>query len=178
MPGQDQRRYNLPSSDDVAVILLGDGTAPERRNIVLHPHHNGYSLAQIDDGHPAYSPLHYILLFPHGDHGWHCELYHRPTPGLNPPSHWNPPRVTQTQYSSYRIHTRNTEYPMIHRGGRLFQQYIVDMWASANQTRLTFLRFNQGHLQATLYSGLEDWLRADEIGNPQDLGQWAVLPSS
>jgi hypothetical protein len=27
MPGQDQRRYNLPSSDEVAVILPGDGTA-------------------------------------------------------------------------------------------------------------------------------------------------------
>jgi hypothetical protein len=29
MPGQDQRRYNLPISDEVAVILPGDGTAPE-----------------------------------------------------------------------------------------------------------------------------------------------------
>lgn len=29
MPGQDQRRYNLPSSDEVAAILPGDGTAPE-----------------------------------------------------------------------------------------------------------------------------------------------------
>jgi hypothetical protein len=52
------------------------------------------------------------------------------------------------------------------------------MWASADQTRLSYLRFNQGRLRATLYSGLEDWLRADEIGNPQDLGQRAVLPSS
>jgi hypothetical protein len=49
------------------------------------------------------------------------------------------------------------------------------MWASADQTRLAFLWFNQGHLQATLYSGLEDWLRPDKIGNPQDLGQWVVL---
>jgi hypothetical protein len=29
-----------------------------------------------------------------------------------------------------------------------------------------------------LYSSLEDWLRPDEIGNPQDLGQRAVLPLS
>jgi hypothetical protein len=28
-----------------------------------------------------------------------------------------------------------------------------------------------------LYSGLEDWLRANEIGNPQELGQCTVLPS-
>jgi hypothetical protein len=178
MPGQDQRRYNLPMSDEVAVILPGDGTAPERRDIVLCSRHDAHSLARINDGHPAYSPLHYVLLFPHGDHGWHRDLYHLPLPGSNPLPHWNPPRVTQTQYSSFRLHTRNNEYATIHRSGRLFQQYVVDMWASADQTRLAFLRFNQGRLRATLYSGLEDWLKADEIGNPQDLGQRVVLPSS
>jgi len=52
------------------------------------------------------------------------------------------------------------------------------MWASADQTRLSFLRFNQGRLRATLYSGLQDWLLADEIGSAQDLGQHVVLPSS
>lgn len=52
------------------------------------------------------------------------------------------------------------------------------MWASADQTRLAFLCFNQGRLRATLYSRLEDWLKADEIGNPQDLGQRVVLPLS
>jgi hypothetical protein len=46
MPGHDQRRYNLPTSDEVAVILPGDGTAPERRDIILRSHHaNGYSLS-------------------------------------------------------------------------------------------------------------------------------------
>ena len=52
------------------------------------------------------------------------------------------------------------------------------MWASADQTCLAYLRFNQSQLRATLYSGLEDWLRPDEIGNPQDLGRRAVLPLS
>ena len=46
------------------------------------------------------------------------------------------------------------------------------------KTRLAFLRFNQGQLRAALYSCLEDWLRIDEVGNPQELGQQAVLPSS
>src|SRR5229473_1224962 len=31
-----------------------------------------------------------------------------------------------------------------------FQQYIVDMWASADQTCLSYLRSNQGRLRATL----------------------------
>jgi len=37
MPGYDQRRHNMLTSDEVAVILPGDCTAPERRDIVLCP---------------------------------------------------------------------------------------------------------------------------------------------
>jgi len=174
--GLDQRRYNLPTSDEVAVILPGDGTAPERRDIILHPRSGTYSLTRIDDGHPAYSPLHYVLLFPYGDNGWYHELrQYRDSSGPNP---GNPPRITQTEYSAFRLHTHNGEYSTIHRGGRLFQQYVVDMWASADQSRLSFFQFSQGRLRATLYSGLEDLANGDEIGNPQDLGKRMVLPSS
>src|SRR4051812_34445435 len=35
MPGQSSYVYATPTSDEVAVILPGDGTAPERHNIVL-----------------------------------------------------------------------------------------------------------------------------------------------
>ena len=178
VPGQDERRYNLPSSEEVAVILPGDGTAPERRDIVLRHRTHENSLTRIDDGHPAYTPLHYVLLFPYGDHGWHRDLYHRPVPGTVPTQGWKPPRISQMQYSSYRLHTHNQEYSTIHRSGRLFQQYIVNMWASADQTRLAFLRFNQGHLRATLYSGFADWLAADEQGDAHDIGKRVVLPSS
>ena len=45
MPGQDQRRYNLPTSDEVGVILSGDGTVPERRDIILCPRSHRNSLS-------------------------------------------------------------------------------------------------------------------------------------
>ena len=139
MPGQS-RAYNSPSSDEVAVILPGDGTAADRRDIVLYCRSSDdRRLAQIDDGHPAYSPLHYVLLFPYGTNGWHRDLYHCAPPNTTHPSNWNPPRISQTEFSAFRLHTREKEYPTLHRGGRLFQQYIVDMWASADQTCLSFL---------------------------------------
>ena len=178
MPSQDRRRYNLPSSDEVAVILPGDGTATERHNIILCPRTDRHTLTRIDDGHPAYAPLHYVLLFPNGDHGWHRDLFHQPIPGSNPRQGWNLPRVIQTQYTAFHLHTRNNKYSSIHQGGRLFQQFIVDMWVSADQTRLSFLRFNQGCLRASLYSGLQDWLASDDVGSANDLGQRVVLPSS
>ena len=177
MPGQDTRRYNLPTSDEMAVILPGDGSAQERRDIILRLRADEHLYARIDDGHPAYSPLHYVLLFPNGDHGWHRDIYHSPQHVHSRSASRNHRRVTQTEYSAFRLHTREAEYSTIHRGGRLFQQYVVDMWASADQTRLAFLHFNQRHLRASLYSGLEDWLRPDELGNPQDLGQRVVLTS-
>ncbi|KAJ7673753.1 hypothetical protein DFH06DRAFT_1035878, partial [Mycena polygramma] len=35
MPGQDRRRYNLPTAEEVAVILPGDGSAGDGRDIIL-----------------------------------------------------------------------------------------------------------------------------------------------
>ena len=150
MPGHNQRCYNLPTSDEIVVILLGDGTAPDRWDIILRHRSDNQSLTWIDNSHPAYSPLHYVLLFPNGDLGWHRDLHHRPVPGSVLKPGWNAPHISQTQYSLFHLHTCTNEYSTIHRSGRLFQQYIVDIWASVDQTRLAFLRFNQGRLHATL----------------------------
>lgn len=148
MPGQSWP-YDTPSSDEVAVILPGDRTAPDRRNITLHCHSSDDgSFVQIDDGHPAYYPLHYILLLPYGTNSWHQDLYHHTPPNTNHRSNSNPPRITQTQYSSFHLHTHKNEYPILQCGGCLFQHYVVDMWASADQTCMSFLWFNQGKLHA------------------------------
>ena len=53
IPGQS-RPYDVPSSDEVAVILPGDRTAPDRHDIRLHYHSSlDGGLALIYDGHPA-----------------------------------------------------------------------------------------------------------------------------
>jgi len=140
LPGQVSGVYAAPTSDEVAVILPGDGTSPERRDIVLRPRSsNSGSLACIDDGHLAYAPLHYVLLFPFGTHGWHRDLYHQISPGQDGATEHNTRRVSQTEFSAFRLHTRSGEYATIHRGRRLFQQYVIDMWASTDQTRLSYL---------------------------------------
>ncbi|KAJ7106375.1 hypothetical protein C8R44DRAFT_681270, partial [Mycena epipterygia] len=70
-PGVHARRGNLPTADEVAVILPDQpGTQP--RDIILR-RRNG-PLMQISDLHPAYSPLYYVLLFPYGEPGWHPDL--------------------------------------------------------------------------------------------------------
>lgn len=75
-PGTDRRRYNLPTADEVAVILPmpTDITSTEnlKRDIVLR--RRAGPLQRISDCHPAYAPLQYPLLFPYGENGWHPAL--------------------------------------------------------------------------------------------------------
>lgn len=74
----DQQRYNLPmTSDEIAVILPGDGDQPENScDIVLH-RKAGEGLKRISELHLLYHSLHYVLLFPTGQHGWHPKISFR-----------------------------------------------------------------------------------------------------
>ena len=79
----DKRRYNLPIANEVAVIIPGneDAEASGPRDIILHRRTDTNTLQSLRDGHPAYTCLHYVLLFPTGQHGWHWGLrLHNPTP--------------------------------------------------------------------------------------------------
>src|SRR5882724_2144646 len=69
----DPHRYNLPTSDEIAVILPGDGT-PEGDKCDIILCRKGGGLKRISECHPTYSPLHYVLLFPKGELGWHWDI--------------------------------------------------------------------------------------------------------
>ena len=74
-PGHDCRRYNLPTADEVAVILpgvAGDDGEHCQRDIVLQTRVGELQLINVL--HPTYVPLYYILLFPYGENGWHPAL--------------------------------------------------------------------------------------------------------
>ncbi|KAF6143466.1 hypothetical protein GIB67_029635 [Kingdonia uniflora] len=62
----DHRRYNMPTTDEIVVILPGDGMEISNvRDIVVY-HKQEQELMQISECHPAYLPLHYVLFFPTG----------------------------------------------------------------------------------------------------------------
>jgi hypothetical protein len=180
VPGNDPRRYNLPTADEVGVILPDSNDFHgDFRDIVLHlrPRHyynvrderQHLQLDRINEGHAAYAPLHYVLLFPYGEPGWYYELH---VPG-------NQRRVTLLQYTAYRLHSRPNEFSTILRGGRLFQTYLVDMFACIDQERLRFIQTQQPRLRTTLLNGIEDALSAnDDNIDLHQLGQRIILPSS
>ena len=75
MPYTDARRYNVPTADEIAVVLPGEGIASDPRDIVVQL--QGGRFQRIFDTNPAYAPLHYVLLFPKGELGWHPDIpYH------------------------------------------------------------------------------------------------------
>jgi len=177
--------YNAPIVDEVGALMVGgDVDEVDARNIVVRST-NGY-FQRISPLHSAYTPLHYVLLFPDGRNKWHDSI---PLNGFQ----WDgsmfiqddentiggkrgSARVTMLQFYAYMLqHRVNQEW--ILRAGRLLQQFIVDAYACTEQNHLKFIHENQRQLHCDLYNGLQDALNAGDIlGN--DVGQKMILPSS
>ena len=120
---------------------MGDNNNPSNVcncDIILHSHEGG--LQHISELHRAYAPLHYVLLFPRGEDGWHPtipirdetqpyfldveEQHEIDEDSIKPQRH-----VTMMQYYAYWLQVgRPGEGMNLHLFGCLFQQYIVDAY--------------------------------------------------
>lgn len=140
--GDDRRRYNAPTASEVAILMPGDGSQETTyRDVVLWA--RGGGLRRINEMNPSYDPLHYPLLFPFGDFGWANDLLQVGTSR----------NITLKQFYAYRIMQRPDEFSIIHRGKRLFHEFLVDQYAKIETSRLDFLRNNQSTIRAELYQG-------------------------
>jgi hypothetical protein len=169
---KDQCRYNLPGRhvDQVAVILPGDGSQPVKGQDIVLRYRDG-SLDRISKRHPAYTCLHYVLIWWKGTNGWHEGLQQ------HDPSQTTPKRLSQERFYAHQLFEWPNSFSIVLHSGRLFQQYAVDIWASVKQNRVNWLRFNQSQIWASLYSGLQDHIQLRDEVDLNDLGQRIVLPS-
>ena len=71
---QDQRTHNLPIAEEIAVIIPEEEMyhAIDNRDVVLQA--RGGRLKRISQNSPSYAALHYVLLFPKGENGWHPRI--------------------------------------------------------------------------------------------------------
>jgi hypothetical protein len=71
--GVDRRRHNLPSTDEIAMIFPTEYGESTFRDIILANRtdngETGFTI--INENHAGYMPLHYVILFPRGELGWH-----------------------------------------------------------------------------------------------------------
>lgn len=179
--GADRRRENLPTGNEVALLIPEEEDKPGGRDLILaHRPARGSTeerarLERIHFTHPAYMPLHYVLLFPDGDVGRHFGL--RLQPNANRAR--KRLRMSAQMYYRYRLYNRPTERDpnIIHVSGRLFQQFIVDAYSIVELERLEFLRREQPRLRCDLYNGIQDSLTQDTL-DPTQIGKMTILPSS
>ena len=123
--GADKRRYNLPTSNEVAMIIGDEYCEAGFRDIVLPSRNSGHGerphFTTINPNHGSYMPLHYVLLFPNGELGWHWALQLLDRAGNRKNT-----RLAQRAFYRYRLHPRFGESNHIFCSQRLWQQYLVD----------------------------------------------------
>ena len=87
----------------------------------------------------AYDPTAYVIIFPTGDNGY----------SIPPPIKTNKRPLTAMEM------VRCSFFNTVHRSGRLYHEFICDMYSKVEGARLKFLKENQAKLQVELYSGLQ-----------------------
>mgnify|MGYP007126152886 CR=1 FL=1 len=60
-------QFLLPASGEIAAVVP-TYSSTAYRDIIIQRH--GQGLLHIDELHPLYDPLHYVLMFPRGEQGW------------------------------------------------------------------------------------------------------------
>ena len=169
----DCRRKNLSTSNEIAVLIPNETESTKQRNLVLaqrHPQRN-HRLENVHETHAVYMPLAYPLLFPKGDHGWRWGLKLRGEERKNK-------RLQQFHFYKFRLHYRRRERTLTFYGGQLFQQYVVDIFAACEKTRLSWLRIHQNCIRADAYRDLMDSMAVTDHLNPAEQGRQVILPAS
>ncbi|PIA56622.1 hypothetical protein AQUCO_00700758v1 [Aquilegia coerulea] len=168
----DSRQYNLPTSSEVAALIVGNIDSNDGRDIILEEKEGG--LRRISELYPGFMALQYPLLFPYGEDGFITGILYRNLQTINVRKRST---VSMREYYAFRIQQRLDEGHGLLRGGRLFQQFLVDSYACIKENRLHWYRNNQSIVRAELYKGLHDAVVAGD-STPGSVGKRMVLPSS
>ncbi|XP_035830876.1 uncharacterized protein LOC110866786 [Helianthus annuus] len=170
---QDGRTYNLPTSSEVAALIVGDiDNALEKRDIVVETQTG--SLKRISELHPSYLALQYPILFPYGDDGYRIDIPHK---GVIDVTNKKRPNCTMREFFAYRVQDRSNQFSLILNSRRLFQQFLVDAYTMIESERLNFIRFQQQDLRSDTYKNIRK-LRYNGQQDLSKVGKRIFLPSS
>ncbi|GKC15517.1 uncharacterized protein Tco_1012299 [Tanacetum coccineum] len=184
----DQRLYNRPTTSEVAGIWVegNDNISAYERSVVIYGR-SEYP-ETIQPHHGFYDPMSYVLFFPYGETGWHSNIKrfmeneddnvsdNSSEEDEDSKQRKKRKTVSMHEYYCYKMQIRS-KVNLLLLGGRLLQQFLVDMYIKMETSRLSFLEYNQSHIRADLYQGLVDCVTSGEI-QPNRIGQRVVLPAS
>ncbi len=180
----DPRRYNLPTGNDIAIVIPQINTDKlSYRDVILYKsaddHPKGYKTVRINEMHPMYDPTAYPLLFIFGDKGYDYELF-KPQISKNQDQDQTTEiahKVTTRKFYRYRLFEREGIFNTLHHSGRLMQQYVTDMWCKIEKEQLEFYRRNQRDLRMEAKQGLTDAMNSSAPDSPDTIGTKVILPS-
>ena len=139
---EHKRRYNCPTNlQEVSILTNG-----QSHDLVLQ--RRGGGLQYVSDLNPKGMPLHFVLLFPYGTHGWDPESKHKD----------GKRRVTTREFYAFHLNIRRNpeNQNFLHRSGKLFQEWICMAWTIVENQRLNYQRMNQKALRADSYKNLKE----------------------
>ncbi|XP_039130858.1 uncharacterized protein LOC120267239 [Dioscorea cayenensis subsp. rotundata] len=165
--------YSAPSVPKIAALIVGDiGINEHGRDIIVE--HKQEGLKRISDLHPLFMPLQYPLLFPYGEDCFHLNIDYEESPIR---SKLGRKCLTMREYYAYLLQQRNIENNTLLRGGRLFQQFIVDCYAIIEDTRLRYIREHQTSLRTEMYKTVRDATSQEDL-QCNSIGKRIILPAS
>ncbi|XP_056685898.1 uncharacterized protein [Spinacia oleracea] len=169
---KDGRQYNLPTSSEVAALIIGTGDNEKghRDEIVEH---QSDGLKRISELHPSFMAMQYPILFPYGEDGFPTNIPHADQETTTRARKM----VTIREYYAFHFQQRRRESITRFELGRLNQQYQVDAFTCLQESRLEWVRGNQKTIRKEMLRGLEDAVSRGDT-TPSSIGQRIVLPSS
>ncbi|XP_035840374.1 uncharacterized protein LOC110914289 [Helianthus annuus] len=148
---KDGRTYNLPSTSEVAALIVGDvNESIDHRDIVVETQSG--VLQRISELHPSYLALQYPILFPYGVDGYRIDIPHRDFMSTKKKIK---PKCTMREFFAYRIQDRTYGFSLILNGRRLLQQFLVDAYTMIESERLNHIRRQQKNLHCESFENLK-----------------------
>ena len=167
--------YMYPKSKDVAIVIPNRADNDQRnpRDVILYKtqeaNPKGNQTVRIHSLHRAYVPSAYPMLFPWGNYGFELD-------GQNT---CNGVNINVLKYYRYMIMDREDDprTATLHKGGRLYQEFLCDMYNTVEEARLAYHERNQMSLRGETLDGLADAISSSD-GDDTNIGKEVKLPSS
>jgi hypothetical protein len=136
------------ATDDVAGILINGGSSI--RSLVV-PFNSGH-LLNVPELNAFYQPLHFVLLFPFGNSQWSPQL-RKTTISKRKRARMDEPDVASClDFLRYYVQRRcSRDAVSMHSYGRLFEEWVVDVFLQHENITLNYLSRNQDSAPPLLF---------------------------
>ena len=165
---EHERRFNAPTSKDVAIIMSNQ-TAGKRDIVVKLKSNNPKDIMRINEGHRKYDAFQYPLMFWNGQDSYdQNEKGEISRKNKNRTKQEKEPCSTSNDWYKFMIQDREGDFNLPIRCKELYQQFCVDMFAKVDSERLLFHKLNQKQLRASSYKKVAMAIDGDlpNIGKP------------